>query len=170
MSREHDSIIWTPSPEEIKKERDWINSEIQRVGLSSLEELAIDASVARKRAFAPQSGYLVGAAIIRKSGKKHSGQNIEIFTYSETGHAEEQAIKNAVSDGAVDEEGNEFVDAVAVSHEGDTAPCGRCRNIIAQFSNNCLVVVADTEGQIRNITSSKTLLPYAFTPSDLEKK
>jgi cytidine deaminase len=170
MLREHDSIIWTPSPEEIEKERDWINEQIQRIGLHTLEELANDASVARKRAFAPQSGYLVGAAIIRKSSKRHSGQNIEIFTYSETGHAEEQAIKDAVSEGAVDEEGKEFINAVAVSHEGDTAPCGRCRNIIAQFSNNCLVIVADTEGRVRNITSSKILLPYAFTPSNLEKE
>ena len=168
MTRVYESIIWTPSPEELEKERDWINSEIQRIGLTSLEGMAKDASVARRRAFAPQSDYLVGAALIRKSGVKHLGQNIEIFTYSETGHAEEQAIKDAVSEGAVEREGNEFIDAIAVSHKGDTAPCGRCRNIIAQFSNNCLVVVADTKGRIRNITSSRTLLPYAFTPSDLE--
>ncbi len=170
MTRKRNSIIWTPSPKEIKKERVWINSEIKRIGLSILEELATDASEARKTAFVPQSGYFVGAAILRKSGKKHSGQNIEIFTYSETGHAEEQAIKNAVSEGVVDEEGDKFIDVVAVSHEGDTAPCGRCRNIMAQFCNNCLVVVADTEGKIKNITSLKILLPYAFTPSDLVKE
>ncbi len=169
MSREHDSIIWTPSPEDIEKEKDWINSEIQRVGLSSLEDLANDASAARRNAFVPQSGYFVGAAMLRKSGKKHSGQNIEIFTYSETSHAEEEAIKDAIKVKVIKEEGEQFIDAVAVSHEGDTAPCGRCRNIMAQFSDNCLVVVADTEGKIRNITSLKILLPYAFTSSDLEK-
>jgi cytidine deaminase len=168
MTREYENIIWTPTPEELEKERDWIDSEIRRIGLTFLERIARDASIARKRAFAPQSDYLVGAALIRKSGKEHLGQNIEIFTYSETGHAEEQAIKDAVSEGAVEDEGNEFIDAIAVSHKGDTAPCGRCRNIIAQFSNNCLVIVADTEGKIRNITSLKTLLPYAFTPNDLE--
>lgn len=170
MTREHEGIIWTPSPEELEKERDWINGEIERIGLSSLEELAESASIARSRAFAPESGYFVGAAMLRKSGKKHKGQNIEIFTYSETTHAEEEAIKDAIKENVIEEEGEQFIDAVAVSHEGDTAPCGRCRNIIAQFSVNCLVIVADTEGKIRNITSSKTLLPYAFTPSDLKDR
>lgn len=170
MTLEHNNIIWSPSPKEIEKERIWVNSEINRIGLVTLEELAINASEARENAYTPQSGYSVGAAMLRKSGKKHTGQNIEIFTFSETSHAEEEAIKDAIKGKVIKVEGEQFIDAVAVSHKGDTAPCGRCRNIMAQFSDNCLVVVADTEGQIRNITSLRILLPYAFTPSDLEKE
>lgn len=167
MLREHDSLIWTPSPSEIEDERNWINGEIVRIGLPVLENLAKKASEARNLAYTPYSKYLVGAALLSVSGKEETGQNIEIVTYSETGHAEEQATKNAVSKGAVQEEGRKFIRAIAVSHEGDTAPCGRCRQIITEFCDNALVLVADTKGNIRNITSIKILLPYAFTPSDL---
>lgn len=127
MTRENESLIWTPSPEEIEGERDWIDQEIKSIGLPILENLALQASEARKSAYTPYSKYLVGAAILRVSGKKEVGQNIEIVTYSETGHAEEQAAKNAVSNRAVQDEGRKFIRAIAVSHEGDTAPCGRCR-------------------------------------------
>jgi len=64
-------------------------------------------------------------------------------------------------------EGDKFIRAIAVSHEDDTAPCGRCRQIVSEFCDNSLVIVADVEGHIRNVTSIKTLLPYAFTPSNL---
>lgn len=167
MSREHDNLIWTPTPTEIEIERDWINEEILQIGLSTLEKLAKKASEARSTAYTPYSKYTVGAALLRTSGKEEAGQNIEMVTYSETGHAEEQAAKNAVSKGAVQEEGRKFIRAVAVSHKGDTAPCGRCRQIISEFCDNALILVADTKGNIKNITSIKTLLPYAFIPSNL---
>ena len=167
MTRENESLIWTPSPEEVEKERDWINTEILEIGLEKLESLATIASEARRRSYSPYSKYQVGAALLTVSGEEAAGQNIEIVTFSETGHAEEQATKNAVSSGAVEKNGRKFIRAVAVSHEGDTAPCGRCRQIISEFSDNSLVVVADDEGKIRSVTSIKTLLPYSFTPSDL---
>lgn len=138
--------------------------------MTTLENLAKKASEARKIAYVPYSGYLVGAALLTVDGKETAGQNIEVVTYSETGHAEETALKNAVSSGVIQQEGRKFVRAIAVSHEGDTAPCGRCRQIITEFCDNSLVVVADSDGNIRNITSLKTLLPYAFTPSDLENE
>jgi len=167
MSREYDNLIWTPSPEEIIKERDWINSEITDLGLPTLTDLAIKASEARKKSYSPYSHYKVGAALLTIKDRKSDGQNIEIVSYSETGHAEEQAAKNAVSSGTIQEEGRKFIRAIAVSHEGDTAPCGRCRQIISEFSDNSLIITADVEGNIRSITSIKTLLPYAFTPNDL---
>lgn len=167
MSRKYDNLIWIPSPEEIERERNWINREILHIGLPTLENLARRASEARNIAYTPYSKYPVGAALLRISGKEETGQNIEVVTYSETGHAEEQAAKNAVSKGAIHEEGRRFIRAIAVSHEGDTAPCGRCRQIITEFCDNALVLIADTEGNIKNITSIKILLPYAFTPSDL---
>ncbi|OGM02536.1 hypothetical protein A2115_00740 [Candidatus Woesebacteria bacterium GWA1_41_8] len=143
-------------------------AEAESIGLETLQELAKKASEASKLSYSPQSHYPVGAAILRTSGQSSDGQNIEIATYSETGHAEEQSIKNAVSSGAVRDEGRTFLRAIAVSHKEDTAPCGRCRQIIAEFSDNALVVVADINGKIRSITSSRILLPYAFTLSDLE--
>ena len=167
MARKFNNLVWTPSPKEIEAERDWMNQEIQQIGIPVLLDLASLASEARTRSYIPYSKYSVGAAVLTTTGQKESGQNIEIVTYSETGHAEEHAIKNFVSKGIVEDEGRKFIRAIAVSHEGDTAPCGRCRQIIAEFCDNALVVVADTAGKIRAITSKKILLPYAFTPSDL---
>ena len=168
MTAEIEGLVWVPSPEEIQTEKEWIVRESNEIGMETLQQLATMASEASKLSYSPYSHYPVGAAILRVSGENNSGQNIEVASYSETGHAEEQALKNAVSNGAVQNEGRTFLRAIAVSHMTDTAPCGRCRQIIAEFSNDCLVIVADINGKINSITSSKILLPYAFTPADLE--
>lgn len=160
-------LIWAPSPQEIEKEKEWIAKEIETIGLPWLENLAHTAAIARRRTYSPQSHYGVGAATLDITGDEHSGQNIEITTFSETGHAEEQSMKNAVTEGAIERMGRTFVRAVAVSHGGDTSPCGRCRQIMLEFSDNALVVIADPEGEIRRITSLRILLPDAFGPKDL---
>lgn len=165
---EIDKLIWVPSPEEIAAEKEWIAKEIETIGLPQLENLAHTAAIARRRAYTPQSHYDVGAATLDITGEEHSGQNIEITTYSETGHAEEQSMKNAIDRGAVERMGRTFVRAVAVSHKGDTSHCGRCRQIMEEFTkDNALVVVADQNGEIRRITSLRILLPDAFGPKDL---
>lgn len=161
------SLIWVPSRKEIEQEKQWIAQEINAIGLPWLENLAHTAAQARKRAYTPQTGYGVGAAMLDVAGDEHSGQNVEITTLSESGHAEEQSMKNAVTDGAIERMNRTFVRAVAVSHEGDTSPCGRCRQIMLEFSDNALVVIADPQGEIRRITSLKILLPDAFGPKDL---
>ncbi|MCH7730498.1 cytidine deaminase [Patescibacteria group bacterium] len=163
-------IIWIPESGNLEKERKWIEKEIKSTGIKKLQTLSIRASKAKGTAYTPYSKYNVGAALLRKSGKVDEGQNIEVVTYSETGHAEEQAIKNAVSKGAVKEGGRKFIKAIAVSHAKDTAPCGKCRQIIVEFCDNALVIVADSKGTIKRITSIKLLLPYAFTASDLRIK
>jgi cytidine deaminase len=168
MKEDVNKLIWVPSPEEIQREKEWIAKEIETIGLPQLENLAHSAAIARRRAYTPQSHYDVGAATLDIAGEEHSGQNIEITTFSETGHAEEQSMKNAVGGGAVEKMGRGFVRVVAVSHEGDTSPCGRCRQIMEEFTdNNALVVVADPAGEIRRITSLRILLPDAFGPKNL---
>ncbi len=166
--KELDELVWVPSPEEIEWEKGWIAEEIKAIGLPLLENLAHTAAIARKRAYIPQTDYGVGAAMLDINGAEHSGQNVEITTLSETGHAEEQSMKNAIDKGVVQRMGRKFVRAVAVSHEGDTSPCGRCRQIMEEFTdNNALVVVAAPNGEIRRITSLRILLPDAFDPKDL---
>lgn len=167
MSSKTDDLIWLPDSGDVDKEKKWIEKEIKNIGVRKLKTLAKRASLARDNAHTPYSKYNVGGAVLTESGKITEGQNIEVASYSETGHAEEQAIKNAVSSGAVKEGGRKFIKAIAVSHSGDTAPCGRCRQIIVEFCDNALVVVANNKGVINSITSIKLLLPYAFTPSDL---
>jgi cytidine deaminase len=162
------SLIWTPSQKTIEHERSWIAKEVKAIGIGVIKALTKEAKRAAGESYSPYSHYPVGAAILTFSGKKESGQNIEVATYSETTHAEEQAMKNAISRGAA-KKGAAFVRAIAVSHREDTAPCGRCRQILAQFGKNPIVVVADAKGGIRAITSLGVLLPYAFTPQNLKR-
>ncbi|MCX6791563.1 MAG: cytidine deaminase [Candidatus Gottesmanbacteria bacterium] len=167
MKENIDKLVWVPSPREIAVEKLLILNEIEAIGLPWLENLAHTAAIARKRAYIPQTGYGVGAAMLDTIGDEHSGQNVEITTLSETGHAEEQSMKNAIDKSVIQRMGRRFVRAVAVSHEGDTSPCGRCRQIMKEFSDNALVIIADPEGEIRRITSLRILLPDAFGPKDL---
>src|SRR5688572_23273387 len=122
MKLELDRLIRIPTQSELELEKQWIHSEMNAIGLDTLQSLASQAVDARSKSYSPYSHYKVGAAILTNNGRTHSGQNIEIVTYSETGHAEEQSIKNAISSGAVEVEGRKFIRAVAVSHEGDSAP------------------------------------------------
>ncbi len=159
--------VWVPTHEEVDAEQDWIIQEIKRLGIDTLTTLAMEAALQRDRAYVPYSSYKVGVTILTKSGEIYRGNNVERAGYSETDHAEEAAITNAVVNGEVEKSGRKFLLALACSHQGDTAPCGRCRQIMVEHADNCLVLTVDTEGEIRRITSLKTLLPYAFTPTDL---
>lgn len=161
------SLAWTPSITNHKAELTWIQLEIKRIGQGTLQELATAATKQRDHAYVPYSHYQVGVAVLTKSGNVYLGNNVERASYSETDHAEESAITGAVVDGEVGRSGRKFLTALACSHAGDTAPCGRCRQIMAEHADNCLVLTVDTKGNIHHITSLKTLLPYAFTPTDL---
>ncbi len=160
-------LSWIVSTKDSQTELNWIKAEIERIGQGSLEKLAQAATEQSKHAYVPYSHYQVGVAILTKSGKTYLGNNVERASYSETDHAEESAITGAVVDGEVGRSGRKFLVALACSHAGDTAPCGRCRQIMMEHADNCLVLTVDVDGKIRRITSLKTLLPYAFSPTDL---
>jgi cytidine deaminase len=146
---------------------EWIKAEVERIGQGTLEKLASASLKQRNHAYVPYSHYQVGVAILTKSGKTYLGNNVERASYSETDHAEESAITGAVVAGEVKVSGRKFLVALACCHAGDSAPCGRCRQIMAEHADNCLVMTVSETGQIRRLTSLKTLLPYAFTPTDL---
>lgn len=170
MSKEVKGLVdsaWTVPPKEIETENIWIRSEIGRIGENNLLSLAQAASEQRLLAYVPYSHYQVGVAILTKSGDIYRGNNVERAGYSETNHAEESALTSAVLGGEVKKSGRKFLVALACSHSGDTAPCGRCRQIMVEHADNCLVLTVKPDGEINRITSLKTLLPYAFTPTDL---
>lgn len=147
MSQDVEKLIWVPSPEEIEQERLWIKAKAEKIGLPALENLAVEAAKARELTYSPYSGYGVGAALLALSGNTHEGCNVERAGYSETDHSEEAAVTGVVIKGEVKRSGRKFIQALAVSHEGDTAPCGRCRQIIIENCDNALIVVADTDGK-----------------------
>lgn len=156
-------MSWTPSDADIHAEKARITQEVEAIGIHKLEELARAAFAAKDKTYSPYSHFPVGSAVLDTKGVIHTGQNIEVATYSEAAHAEEQAIKNAVSTGVIAAQGRMFVRAIAAT----AAPCGRCRQIIAEFSDNPLIVILDAKGDIQTITSLAVLLPLAFSPKDL---
>jgi cytidine deaminase len=126
---------------------------------SNLVQAAIKA---RERAYAPYSHYPVGAAVLTVSGKVFTGANIENASYPAGICAERVAVFKAVSEGET-----EF-SAVAVVTGNGGAPCGVCRQVIAEFGLETEILIADRSGNILNVAYIKDLLPHAFTPGDLK--
>jgi len=168
MLKELSDRILVPSPEEIEKERVWIQSEIERIGEERLRQLITKAVNVRLHAYIPYSGYAVGAAILTSSGKMFAAPNTEVVSYSQTGHAESNAINKAISEGE-SADNRRFIDALVVCHSGQSGPCGACRQEIVEHCDNTLIIDVDPDGNLLTVTSLKVLLPYAFTPTHLGK-
>lgn len=159
--------IWTPKAGNLKKQVRWIEKEVHRIGENHLVALATIAAEVRKSAYQPYSKYSVGAAIFTASGRIFASCNAETVSYTESDHAERSAVTKAISEGEIRLNGRKFIRAIAVSHPAHSGPCGGCRQRIAEHCDNCLILDVDNKGNIDRITTLVTLLPYAFTPSDL---
>jgi cytidine deaminase len=126
-----------------------------------MEELIKAARAARENAYVPYSKFKVGAAVLSKSGKVYVGCNVENASYGLTNCAERTAIFTAVSAGETD------LAALAVVADtiGPTAPCGSCRQVMAEFGIS-KIVLCNMKGESR-VVSLDDLLPYSFTKNDL---
>ncbi|RLT47373.1 MAG: cytidine deaminase [Chloroflexi bacterium] len=124
-------------------------------------ELVQRAVAAMDWAYAPYSKFPVGAALLAASGRIYDGVNVENAAYPAGVCAERTAVFKAVSEGE-----REFV-AVAVATRGAGAPCGVCRQVLAEFGYNMTVILADTDGSVRLMTTLAALLPEAFLPQHL---
>ncbi|MBI3362162.1 MAG: cytidine deaminase [Chloroflexi bacterium] len=120
------------------------------------------ASDARQRAYAPYSNYTVGAALLTASGKIYDGVNVENASYPATICAERVAVFKAVSEGERDFE------AIAVVTSNGGSPCGVCRQVLAEFGLDTLVITADANGKIETEMTVGQLLPAAFGPQHLK--
>lgn len=127
----------------------------------ALIERAIEA---RQRAYAPYSKYRVGAALRTKSGKVFTGVNVENAAYPSSICAERTAVFKAVSEGE-----REF-EVIAVVTENGGSPCGGCRQVLAEFGLDMVVLIADSKGQVAKQTTVGELLPEAFTGQKLAQK
>ena len=133
-------------------------SDEERQGLIDL------ANEARRRAYAPYSNYPVGAALRTKSGRIFTGCNVENAAYPQCMCAERVAIFKAVSEGE-----HEF-EVLAVATPNGGSPCGGCRQVMAEFGLEAVVLIADGEGRLVKKTTVRALLPEAFTPQHLQSK
>jgi len=121
------------------------------------------ANTARERAYVPYSLYAVGSSLRTRSGRIFTGVNIENAAYPQTMCAERVAMFKAVS------EGEKNFEVITVVTDNGGSPCGGCRQVMAEFGLDTIVILADGEGQIVEETTVKNLLPGAFTPEQLIK-
>lgn len=156
-------LIVTKTEEDLEEQRRWMAKRIDEIGLSTIRRLVDDAVKVAKHAYAAYSEYHVGAAILTESGRVYVGVNTESCIYTDTGHAEGNAVRSAIIAGeAVDSA--RFVKAVAVYTPDAGTPCGLCRQTLLEHAveRNILIIIADPLGQIVEIHSLQSLLPFAF--------
>ena len=120
------------------------------------------ANTARQRAYAPYSNYPVGAVVRTKTGRLYTGVNVENAAYPQTMCAERVAIFKAVS------EGEKEFEVITVVTDNGGSPCGGCRQVMAEFGLDTIVLLADGTGKLLKETSVRELLPGAFTPEQLK--
>jgi len=131
------------------------------------KELLTCAVEAREMSYAPYSGFRVGAALLGKSGKVYTGCNVENAAYSPTNCAERTAVVKAVSEGE-----REFTAIAIVGGKGDTlselcAPCGVCRQVLAEFCDGDFRVVLGTPENVQTYRFAE-ILPLSFGKANLE--
>ena len=130
----------------------------------SIDDLLRAAAGARKHAWAPYSGFAVGAAVLA-GGRVFTGCNVENSAYPLCVCAERNAIAAAVV------AGNKRIEAIAIvgGATKPSAPCGGCRQVLAEFcAEDAEVVYASTVGKSVTTTVG-ALLPASFGASDLKE-
>jgi len=127
------------------------------------EQLLSMAKEAMLGAYAPYSGFFVGAALLTKAGKVYTGCNIENAAYTPTNCAERTAFFKAVSQGE-----REFAAVAVVGGRGGRitglcSPCGVCRQVMQEFCGPDFMIYMGKEHDGYEAVALKDLLPYGFT-------
>lgn len=126
------------------------------------DDLMETARRAREAAYAPYSDYRVGAALEAEDGRVFAGANVENASYPVGMCAEQAALGAAASAGA-----RSFRRlALIVSGEEPASPCGRCRQALAEFGTE-LVIVSEGGGGDRRRWTLAELLPDGFGRREL---
>ncbi len=133
---------------------------------SNAQPFSIDAMIARakemrERAYAPYSGFAVGAALVTGDGTVFGGANVENASYGLALCAERSAAVAAIA------AGHRTFEAIAIAGGEDTttAPCGACRQFLNEFSPQLTVAYTTPDGV--TVTTLDRLLPDAFGPGNL---
>ena len=134
--------------------------------MTDVDEVALldRARQMRDSAYAPYSGFRVGAALLASDGRVFSGANIENAAYPASICAERVALPGAVAAGV-----RRFV-ALAVVGDGPGActPCGICRQVLFEFAPGLLVLAGGSDGTVQRFVLGRDLLPHGFGPARLD--
>lgn len=126
------------------------------------ETLLSMAKEAMMKAYAPYSGFFVGAALLTKSGKVYTGCNIENGAFSPTNCAERTAFFKAVSEGERDFAAIAVVGGKGGEITGLCSPCGVCRQVMQEFCGPDFLIYMGKENDGYEAIALKDLLPYGF--------
>lgn len=126
-----------------------------------IQKLMDCAKKARENAYSPYSHFAVGAALLCEDGTLYEGCNIENASYGLTNCAERTAIFKAVSEGHIKFKAL----AVVADTEGPCAPCGACRQVMAEFKIP-LIIMGNLMGNIKMVTIEE-VLPFSFSEYDV---
>lgn len=120
-------------------------------------ELHEAAKAVRFHAYAPYSGYAVGAALRDNQGQIHVGTNVENVSYGLTVCAERSAVSRMIAEG-----GSRIRELALVTRDGGT-PCGMCLQVLAEFaeSPSMPIVCFAEDGSARSFVLSE-MMPHAF--------
>lgn len=122
------------------------------------EALFAAATAARQRAYAPFSGYSVGAALLADDGRVFVGCNVENRSLGLSLCAERSAVAAAVTAGS-----RRYVAVAVVTGSSPPAsPCGLCRETLAEFCDDALVVLLEGADGERRTTTLGELFPDRF--------
>lgn len=130
------------------------------------EALLAQADEAAARAYAPYSGFHVGAALLTDDGAVVQGCNVENVSYGLTNCAERTAVYAAVAAGQKDFQAIAIVQGNAPAGAAEPCwPCGACRQVLAEF--NPAMDVVFREGSGYRVTKLAELLPHYFDKARL---
>lgn len=129
-----------------------------------IQKLMDCAIKARENAYSPYSHFAVGAALLCEDGTIYEGCNIENASYGLTNCAERTAIFKAVSEGHTKFKAL----AVVADTEGPCAPCGACRQVVAEFKIP-IIIMGNLMGNVKIVTIEE-LLPFSFSECDVTGK
>lgn len=134
--------------------------------LPDMGELLTAALRARDRAYAPYSGYAVGAAVEDQEGRVFFGCNVENVAYGSTLCAERNAVTRMIAEG-----GRRLRRLALVTADGAT-PCGACLQVLREFvadPNELEVALYAEDRLVRSITLTE-LLPLAFVSDSVKQR
>lgn len=142
-----------------------------------MKYLIEEAIKAAQKAYAPYSGYYVGAALQTKDGRIFRGCNVENASYGATNCAERTAIFKAVSEGAREFSAIAIVGGPEERISGESTglvngerfseyayPCGICRQVLQEFCGQDFRIIVARSVDDYKVYSLKELLPHGFGP------
>ena len=131
---------------------------------TSLQHLLQMARIAREQAYAPYSGFAVGAAVRTHDGRLFGGCNVENAAYGLCQCAERTALFAAIAAGC--RPGDFAALAVIADTDAAVSPCGACRQVLAELCDAAMpVLLANLRGATQETTVA-ALLPGAFKLPD----